>query len=264
MIKFGILGIGKMGGSILNGVVNKNLYKKEEIAIYTASKEKREFYKNKGFNVCDNENDLFEKSPIIILAIKPQIYKDVFDKLNINDFKNKAICSLAPGKTIKYLESVFGDVTIVRVMPNTPAIIGSATTTLAYNVKNSYTQEIIKIFNSIGSVVILEENLIDEAIPLNGSMPAYLFAFAKSMIDCGLKHGLSYEQSKDLCFNAIIGSSKLALSSDESIDKLIDNVCSKGGATIEGIKKLEENDFDKIVEECYDACVKRGKELFNE
>lgn len=261
MVKIGILGIGKMGGSILNGIIKKNIYKKDEIAIFTASSEKRNYYKEEGFIVTKNENELFKKSPIIVLAIKPQVYESVFNKLSANDYSNKAICSLAPGKSISYLESIFNSATLVRVMPNTPAIIGMSTTTLAYNKDTIYTKEIIKVFNSIGTVTIVKEELIDEAIPLNGSMPAYLFAFAKKMIECGIKHGLTMQTSKELCFNAIIGSANLAIQSNDTIETLIDNVCSKGGSTIEGLKKLEENNFDMAIEECFEACVKRSKEL---
>ena len=260
--KFGLLGVGKMGSAILGGLINKNIYKKEDIIIYTLEDDVKEKYKNQGINIAKDEKELFSLSSVTLMAIKPQIYEFVLEKIK-GEYINKTIISIAPGKKIEYLKSFFKDAFIVRAMPNTPALINQAMIT--YAVSNEDEKEKIeeakKIFSSIGKSVEVEEWQIDEAIPLNGSMPAYIFKFAKDFIDCGKKHGLSEEKAKELALNSIIGSCLLALSSEDDLQTLINNVCSKGGTTIAGLQKLEENGFTTSIQACFDACVNRSKEL---
>ena len=102
---------------------------------------------------------------------------------------------------------------------------------------------------------------MDATLPLNGSMPAYLYLFAKSFIDIAVKNGVDYETAKKLTAESIISSSKMILSSPDSIDTLINNVCSKGGTTIAGLYELYDNNFKEAVEKCYDACYRRSIEL---
>lgn len=258
MYKIGFLGLGNMGYAILNGIVKKGLYQKEEIAFVAPSDKTKEKYLSFGINLLKDERELILNCKIIILAIKPQKYQEVFAKLTGIDFKDKTIVSLAPGKTIAYLQSVFPSTNIVRAMPNTPAKISKGTTTLA---GNGNIKEVKEIFDSIGTSIVIDENLIDEVIPLNGSLPAYLFAFAKAFIDKGVEKGLSKEQARELVFSAILGSASLALNDKEDIDILISNVCSKGGSTIEGLNALKENNFFQAISKCFEACVERSKEL---
>lgn len=260
MYKIGFLGLGKMGSAILNGILSKNLYKKDEISFYAPSDATQNKYTNLGLKLLNDEREVFINSKIIILAIKPQKYNEVFRNLSSIDFSDKVIISIAPGKSISYLESVFKNATIIRAMPNTPAFIAKATTTIAYN--NGKAKGIaIDIFSSIGSYVIVDEDEIEPMIPLHGSMPAYILEFAKDFINQGVKEGILYDESYKLVLNSIIGSCELALSSNEDIDTLIDNVCSKGGSTIAGLNELRDNGFNEAIEKCYKACVRRGKEL---
>ena len=104
---------------------------------------------------------------------------------------------------------------------------------------------------------------MDATLPLNGSMPAYLYLFAKTFIEAGVKNGISYDISKELTARSIIASAKMILDSEDSIDTLINNVCSKGGTTIQGLYELynKDNDFIKAIERCYEECMKRSIEL---
>ncbi len=261
MYKIGFLGMGKMGSSILSGILKNGLYKREEITFYAPSENTQNTYKNMGLNLSLNERDLFENSLIIILAVKPQKYDEIFSKLDGINYNKKTIISLAPGKSISYLKEKFEQANIVRIMPNTPALIGKAVTTVAF--ENDEDLETLKIVKSIGDYLVVKESQIDELIPLNGSMPAYLFEFAKSFIECAKEFGINESDARRLVFNSIIGSAELALNSSDDIETLINNVCSKGGSTIEGLNELRNNGFSDTVKKCYLACVKRSKELGN-
>jgi len=190
------------------------------------------------------------------------MYAEALEHAKGYDYSKQCVISLAPGKSIDYLKSVFTNATVVRVMPNTPAVLQKATTTMVKSADNELSKNAKAIFESIGSVDELpNEGQIDEAIPLNGSMPAYLYLFAKAFIESGIKHGIDPETAKSLACNAIIGSANMILESSDSIDTLINNVCSKKGTTIEGLERLYENGFEEAIEKCYDACVRRSKEL---
>ena len=261
MFKLGIIGIGKMGSSILDGAVKANLFSPKDVAIYTTNLDHRKKYSQEGYNILENEASLFSNSQIILLAVKPQVYEEVLKYANGIDFSDKCIISLAPGISISYLERYFNNATIVRAMPNTPAILKLSATTLCKNKDNDLSKKAIALFDQIGYQCELEEKYIDEAIPINGSMPAYLYSFAKEFINNGVSRGLDYENAKILCAKSIIGSAQMLLDSKDSIDTLINNVCSKKGTTIEGLEALYNNDFKKSIDKCYEACVNRSKEL---
>ena len=102
---------------------------------------------------------------------------------------------------------------------------------------------------------------MDASLALNGSMPAYLELFAKAFIDKAVEDGIDYEIAKKLTCESIISSASLILQSDEAIEQLIKNVCSKGGTTLAGLDKLYEYKFEEAIYECSEACKNRSKEL---
>ena len=261
--RIGFLGLGNMGSAILNGILTQKIFSENEIAFYAPSKMTKEKYSSIGIHLATDEVSLCQDSEIIILAIKPQIYSQVFEKIKEISYQGKVIISLAPGKTIAYLESIFQGSDIIRAMPNTPAKIGKAMTSIAYHHEEGFIK-VKEIFSSIGEYIVLKEEQIDKAIPLNGSLPAYLLEFAKDFIAMGEEIGLSNKEAKDLVLKSIIGSCLLALNSDEDMDCLINQVCSKGGSTIAGLDELRKNKLQETIEKCFRACVRRSKELANE
>ncbi len=257
--KLGILGIGNMGGSILNGIINASIYNKEEILIYDVDKTK--YDKFKGINTSSSEKDLIENVEMLIVAIKPQmmyLLKDIsFDN------KDLLVVSIVAGKTVKDLKEIFGDVRIIRVMPNTPSLINEGATAISRcsDVGDEEFTEVKKIFSSIGVVEEVPDNLMNEIIPVNGSMPAFLYYFAKCFIDKAVKDGIDYEIAKTLCVQGIIGSAKMISNTNKSIDELIKDVCSPKGATLEGLKIFDKYNTKGIIEEVSDATIDRAYEL---
>ena len=259
MTDIGFLGLGKMGTSIAQGILAKGLYDPQNISFFAPSQKTQEKGTGFGLVLAQDERDLVKNAKIIVLAIEPQKYEEVFAKLAGLSFVGKTVVSLAPGKTISYLRSVFAGASICRAMPNTPSLIGKGVTTLAFD--ETPNQDVVALFHAVGIVAVVEERQIDEAIPLQGSMPAYTFAFVKAFVDHAVSLGIEESEAKKLALNAIIGSCELALQSDKDLDALIDSVCSRGGATIAGLEKLREEGFEKAIDACYEACVKRSEEL---
>ena len=263
MYKFGILGVGKMGSSILNGILEAKIFDKKDILLNLYSDEEVSYYGDKlGFNYVRDTKSLLESCELTLLSIKPQVFPEVEEIAKKIDFKGRGIVSIAAGITLDYLHSLFNNADIVRIMPNTPALIKKAVATItSKNTKSKDYDIAFKIFNSIGKCYEIDESLMDATIPLNGSMPAYLELFAKAFIDKAVKDGVDYETAKKLTCESIISSACLILNSDEPIETLIKNVCSKGGTTLAGLDRLYDYKFEEAIAECSEACKNRSKEL---
>ena len=261
-MEIGIIGVGKMGGTILNGIVSSKLYKKEDILLCVKKQEQQESLNSAGFTTTLSCEDVFKNCKIILLAIKPQNFGEALKSSANYNFKDKCVLSIAAGVGIKTIQGYFKNALVVRAMPNTPAQINKAVTTIcSNNTIHPYFKECVNIFNSIGCCFEINEEQMDYTLPLNGSMPAYLYLFALSFIEESIKHGIDEKTAKNLTVQSIISSAQMILNSVEPIQTLIDNVCSKGGTTIAGLNKLKENNFENIIASCYNACAERSKEL---
>jgi len=260
--RLGFLGVGKMGSSILNGIVNSNLYQKEAILLYDVNETIRKKLKEKGYRVAKDEKEVVCECDYVLLAIKPQMLSEVLTKISECQHQPLYI-SIAAGISISYLQRICGKVKVVRAMPNTPAFISQAATaiTKSKEVDEESFEDVKKIFSSIGIVREIAENFMDEIVPLNGSMPAYLYYFVQAFIEHAVKNNIDYEVSRDLACQAIIGSTNMILTTDKPIDQLINDVCSPKGTTLAGLEVLKKRDFQKIIGEACDACVNRAKEL---
>ena len=260
--QLGILGLGKMGSSILSGIIKSEIYQKEDILLFDVNEELKKKYSDLGYIFTDNEQSLIDNVEMLILAIKPQMFKDL-NNLKINN--DLVVISIAAGKTIKDLEEIFGKQQFIRVMPNTPSLIsyGATAITKSDNVLEETFNKAKNIFESIGIVEEIEETLMNEIIPVNGSMPAFLYYFVEAYIEDAVSYGIPYESAKHLACEAVIGSAKMILEAGKPIDELINDVCSPGGATLEGLRVLKENNFQEIIKKSNKACIKRAYELSN-
>ncbi len=257
-MKFGVLGCGKMGMSIVNGIIKNNVIDKNDIYLYDINLE--EHTKN-GYNTCSSEKELYETVDMLLLSVKPQVFESVLDKLKGVNGAN-IIITIAAGIKIAYIKSFLGEKEYVRVMPNTPALIGHAASAICFEgVSNK--EVIFNIFNSIGVSKEIEESQMDDIIPANGSLPAYGYYFMEAFIDSSVKRGIDYEVAKELVCKTMIGSCEMILNSSKPISELINDVCSKGGTTIEGIYVFDKYNLKEIVDEACIKCVKRSIELGN-
>ena len=260
--KLGIIGVGKMGSALLNGIMSSKILKKEEVFLGLYDEEGVRIYgKEQKYNYSLSAKEVFSSSEAVILAIKPQSFPEITPVADETDFTGKCIISIAAGISIDYLKTHFKNADIIRCMPNTPALIKMGVTALANSASKKWVDFAKEIFSSVGKVYEIDESLMDLTVPLNGSMPAYLYYFAQSFIDSAVKSGVPYETAKALTVESIISSANMILKSDDDIETLIKNVCSKGGTTIAGLDKLKEGNFSEAIENCYKACAKRSKEL---
>ena len=159
-------------------------------------------------------------------------------------------------------ESVNGLTRAVRVMPNAPARVGKGMSALSYRGATDTDKMFVDgIFSSVGKTIIVDEDKLDAVTAISGSGPAYVYYFIKSMIDAGVKLGLTEDESATLTYQTFNGAIKMAQTTDTGLDKLIEMVCSKGGTTIQAIDCFRENNTDKIIEDAIKKCYDRSKEL---
>ena len=242
-MKIGFIGCGNMATAIINGITNNNVVSEKDINAYDifdgATKKLKE---NKDINICENEKDVVKSSDIIFLAVKPNVQASVLKAID-GEIKDKLIISIAAGKTIEFIESNLKcKAKIVRVMPNINAKVGEAISAYCFN--DSVTGEdktnVESLLNGIGQVLCLDESYFPLFGVIGGCGPAFAYMFIDAMARAGVKNGMKKSDALKISAQTVLGSAKMILESDEHPWQLIDNVCSPGGTTIEGVTSLQQ------------------------
>lgn len=262
---YGFIGCGNMGSALITSVAKKIGGKNILLADVNIDKA-TSLADSCGAKVCNNY-ELAEKADFIVVGVKPQMCKDLFYDISpiIRDRKNVTIVSMAAGVSIKDLSDMsVEDAQIIRIMPNTPASVGEGM--ILYCCSESLSQDALNDFTDsfslCGKLDKIDEKLIDAASAISGCGPAFVFMFIQSLADAGVKCGLSREKALLYAEQTVLGSAKLALSSNEHPEKLKDNVCSPAGSTIAGVTTLENGSFRGLIENAVSASFHRTKELF--
>lgn len=256
-IKIGLIGIGNMGYAILKGLLH--VYKKEEI-IFTDVNRKRmeQVSKETGVSFVDSNEACAKSAKYVVLGIKPQFFAPVLKDIAGAVTSENVIISIAPGITIDSLkESLGSDKRIVRAMPNTPALLGLGMTGVSYEAALFDEEEKMTIqtfFESFGKLELMSEHLIDVAVCVSGSSPAYVYMFIEALADSAVKHGLPRDTAYRMAAQTVMGSAMMVLETGEHPGKLKDQVCSPGGTAIAGVTTLEEFGFRNAVVKASDAC----------
>ena len=263
MDKIGFIGMGNMGYALMNGCLS--FFDKEDVLFFDTNTERCDEIKSKtGVNFVSSVKELVESAKYIVLAIKPQVYEVALEGVGEYVSEDTIIISLAPGITVDKVRELTSAKKIIRSMPNTPAMVNAGMTGICYDEELfSPDEEIIidKIFNSVGKYKKVDEDLMNAVVCASGSSPAYVFMFIDYLAKSVEKLGLTREESIEFVSQTVYGSAKLLMETGEDPEVLKQNVCSPGGTTIEGVKKLDENELKKAIDEATEACFKRCKEL---
>lgn len=241
------IGAGRMANAIVKGLLN-NGYENKLISAYDISDDAlAKFAKNIDIQTTTNLNDI-TNNDCVILAVKPQNIKSAISA-NKEFFENKLIISIAAGVKIETLQALTGNNRIIRVMPNTPALVGAGASAyaLSKNITKKDAEFAENILNAIGKVYLIDEKLMDVVTGLSGSGPAYVFDFIQGLADGGVKEGLSRDIALQLAAQTTLGAAKMILELNEHPTVLKDQVTSPGGTTAAGLAKLEKKAFRGIV-----------------
>ena len=264
-IRIGIVGGGQMGEALIRGMVESGLTAGENITVVEPINRRREYLAATYQVSCvETAEELAADSKVIILAVKPQIMRPVLQQYSVHLTREHLVISIAAGVPLSLLEQGLGeDIPIIRVMPNTPALVlaGASAMSGNQNIRQEDMEIAQQIFSAVGTCVEVPENLLDAVTGLSGSGPGYIFTFLEAMIDGGVLAGLPRPVAEQLATQTLYGSAKLALESNEPAAVLKGRVTSPGGTTITGLQVLEEAGLRGTVMTAVEAAAGRSAEL---
>ena len=261
--KIGIIGCGNMGGAILYGALESGVLSKENVYVYDINPAMMEKADSWGVHLAKDNEDVCENSDLILLAVKPQNAAEALSQCK-KALEGKALMSIVAGISVARLQNmVDGTPRILRIMPNTPAMVFEGAFALCSD--NDFTEDEMNtaktIYSSIGIVELVPENLIDAVCGLSGGGPAYVAMFIEAMADGGVKQGLPRKTAYRLAAQTCLGTAKMILEKGIHPGELKDMVTSPGGTTIEGCEALEKGGMRAAVIECINAGTEKSKKL---
>ncbi len=260
----GFIGAGNMGFAIIKGIAESESSKDVSLYAYELDSEKAERLKAYGVTVCSSQEELVESCKYIFLAIKPQQFDSVFDKVGTSFTTDKVIISICAGITAEYIESrTVQGAKVVLVMPNTPFLLGEGASALSRNanVTDDEFGFVKNIFDLGGKASVVPVDKMKEVIAINGSSPAFIYLFAKAFVDYAKSVDIDENTAKELFSQSLIGSAKMITDSGYTIDELIKMVSSPGGTTLAGLQELYDGKLVETTTKACESCTRRAYEL---
>jgi len=263
-LKIGVIGAGNMGQALVRGLVEKSVYP-QNISIFDVDKKKLDAVKKEAHvKIAKSNRQCVSLSDVVILAVKPQMMQQVVEEIASGLDKDALVISIAAGVPIAKIESYFKKpVSLIRVMPNMPALVGSGMS--AFSLGKHATQKHRKIAEGIlgafGEIAQVPEKWLDLVTAVSGSGPAYFFLLTEKLIEAAYEMGMKVDVAKKIVYQTAFGSGKVLMQSQEDPEVLIDRVASKGGTTEAALKVFQKQGFGKIVQDAVKAAYKRSKEI---
>ncbi|MBO5936298.1 MAG: pyrroline-5-carboxylate reductase [Clostridia bacterium] len=262
----GFIGTGNMATAIIKGVIASEMLKGEDIAVYDITADKAKALSEEyGVRVFASENEIAQKCDKVVLSVKPNIFPSLLCKIDADlKVSNPLIISIAAGKTIDFISGCLSyDAKIVRVMPNINAKVGGAVS--AYCGKENVSEDelmfVKALCESFGIAVNISENLFSAYSAIGGCSPAFAYMFIDSLARGAVKNGMPKDIALEVAAGAVLGSAKMILESNEHPWALVDQVCSPGGTTIEGVTSLKNDGFESAVMNAVQAAIDKDKRL---
>jgi pyrroline-5-carboxylate reductase len=257
------IGTGKMATAIAAGMTAKGFNASQISAFDISAKAAKDFGVATGIKVeTESLKTVLEQADTIIVAVKPQHIEKALCG-NSSFFENKLIISIAAGIKIAKLQEITSALRVIRVMPNTPALVGEAASAwcASKQVNDKDIELINEILGTIGTVCKIDEKLMDAVTGVSGSGPAYVLDFILGLTDGGVNAGLPHDVAAALAAQTVFGTAKLLIESGRHPAVLRDEVTSPGGTTAEALAVLEKNGFKGTIIEAVLAAAKRSAEL---
>jgi len=267
MNTIGFIGSGNMAEALIKGIIAAKVYQPANIIIADIRGERLEELARK-YKVREVESNtaLAGGADVVVLSVKPQNMDDVLGEIKGTLKRDSLVISIAAGITTAKIAAALGEVPIIRVMPNTPALVGEGASALfAKNVSAEAMALAMKVFGAVGKAVVVDsEELIDAVTAVSGSGPAYFFLLMEQMIKAGQSLGLDEATAKELVLQTAKGAALLAEQADgrgETAAELRHKVTSPGGTTEAALKVFAEKNFSALVTTALTAARDRSKEL---
>lgn len=263
MIKVGFIGAGNMGGALAKAAAKVQC----QLLISDHDFKKAEILSEEVDGKAVTNNEIAKTAKYIFLGVKPQVLPNVLAELCPNFSKRDdrfILVTMAAGITTDSIERMSGGkYPVIRIMPNTPAMIGKGMILYCCNdqVTNEETEEFLKLIKNAGLAENLDESLIDAGCAVSGCGPAFVYMFIEALAEGGVKSGLPKEKALKFAAQTVLGAGEMVLSTNKTPEELKNAVCSPNGSTIEGVHHLDSTDFAKTVQDAVAASFKRTVEL---
>lgn len=263
--KIGFIGCGKMASAIINGIISSNYISKNNVKGSEINPEIAEnAQKRLSINVITDNKALVMDSDVIFLVTKPNQISDILEEIKSELTPEKLIVSIAAGVSTLKIENIIGRKRVIRVMPNTPALVLEGMCGVC---KGSYSSEddldfVVELLSNIGKVIKVTEEQMDIVTAISGSGPAFFYKVIEDMARAGEKLGLDYDKSLLLATQTAIGSAKMIYKrGDTPVQTLIDNVATKGGCTFVGISVMNNEKSEKLFYDVISKTTQKASEL---
>jgi pyrroline-5-carboxylate reductase len=261
----GFLGAGKMATALAKGFVRAEIvFPKEIIASARSAANRNSFAAETGAKTVVSNSEVAKFASILILAVKPDQTAGILNEVRDGFAKKHLLISIAAGVTLAKLENALpAGARVIRVMPNTPALVGEGASAFALG-KNATAADgelAKKLLSSVGLAFQVKENLLDAVTGLSGSGPAYVYQFIEALSDGGVAAGLPRDIATQLAAQTVLGGAKMVLETGQHPGALKDQVTSPGGTTIEGLHALEKGKLRATVISAVRAATEKSKKL---
>jgi len=253
-----------MGGAILKGLMEKGGQGGAVFAFDRDAKKLDAASRYEGVSVCGSVGELVWKSEFVVLGVKPDAFEAVLPEIAQHFSSGKVLVSMAAGIDMSFIEKHLGEnAKIIRIMPNTPALIREGVTAICgnRNVSAEDMKAALSLFEPIGKTHVVPEELMHCVVGVSGSSPAYTYMYIESLAAAAVKNGMEKEQAVDFAARAVLGAAKMVLEAGEDPKQLRINVCSPGGTTIEAVAELQKRKFAETIEAGFQAAVDKSKAM---
>jgi pyrroline-5-carboxylate reductase len=268
MRRIGFIGAGNMAEALVKGLLSSDGFTKDRIIMSDVMQDRLDLMSSLyGVEVTKKNPEVVKFSDFVVLAVKPNLIGRVMNEISDYLIPTKILISIAAGISTASIMRNDKKMKVVRVMPNSPALVlaGASTLYCVSSVTQEERKDVKRIFDSVGITYIAEnEELLDIVTGLSGSGPAFVAIFIEALADGGVKMGLPRKMAMRLAAQTVYGTARMVLDGGIHPAELKDRVSSPSGTTIEGIKELEVRGFRGVVITAVEAAVRRSKELSKE
>ncbi len=264
--KTGFIGAGNMAGAIINGMLRAGA-EAQSIVVFDVDSEKCAELAKRGVTAAATGADVIKECDYTVLAVKPQQLPTVFDEIKGACDESKVIVSIAAGVSTDYIRKSLGvSCPCVRVMPNTPLLLGCGATALCRtaDVSDADFEFVKSLFENSGIAVVIDEDKMNAVISVNGSSPAYFYLFAKAMQEYAVEQGIDADEAMRLICATMKGSAEMLLNSGDDAQTLIKKVSSPGGTTLKALDVFYDSKTEQTIKDAMAACTRRAVELSGE
>ncbi|MFZ5596372.1 MAG: pyrroline-5-carboxylate reductase [Bacillota bacterium] len=264
-IKIGFLGGGQMAGAMLKGLVGSGVVAAGDLYVTDINRERLDYLRESlGVNIIFDNRELVHTAEILILSVKPGLVPAVLREVAEVIRPGQLLISIAAGVSTAALSGAAGkNAAVIRVMPNTPALVGEAASALCLGpgAGGKDMEKALAIFSSFGRAVEVPESLMDAVTGLSGSGPAYMFLILEALADAGVKMGIPREAALLLAVQTMLGSARMVLETGLHPAQLKDMVTTPGGTTIEGLFSMEKDGIRGILMKAVESATVRSREM---